>query len=400
MLVRDFIDDSLYNPSYGYFSKKAYIFSPSENIPFNEIRDTYAFMNHLSDLYKEVEGEYNDVNDIARQVWHTPTELFKPWYGYALAKHIVTEYKRDDKGSTDLIIYEVGAGNGTLMVNILDYIKEHEPELYSRTRYRIIEISSKLAERQSERQDVRQVSQRHQCVEIINQSIFTWNTHVPDACFIIAMEVIDNFSHDLVRYDFNTGAPRQGVVLIDEDGDYQEAYELLSDPLIQRYLNIRAEIGYRSPLLTSRWRRYLRSMLPFAPNLTDPEFLPTMCLRLFDQLNEHFPKHRLIISDFDSLPDSVAGLNAPVVQTRYQGMMIPCSTYLVQPGWFDIFFPTNFELMRDMYNAVCGKGGRQSAKVVTQQEFLEKNANLLATKTKSGDNPMLGFYKNFKFLLS
>lgn len=77
MLVRDFIDDSLYNPSYGYFSKKAYIFSPAENINFNEIRDSYAFMNHLSELYKEVEGEYNDVNDIARQVWHTPTELFK-----------------------------------------------------------------------------------------------------------------------------------------------------------------------------------------------------------------------------------------------------------------------------------------------------------------------------------
>lgn len=76
------------------------------------------------------------------------------------------------------------------MVNILDYIKDQEPEIYRRSRYRIIEISSKLAERQSERQDVRQVSQRHQCVEIINQSIFTWDQQVPEACFIIAMEVI------------------------------------------------------------------------------------------------------------------------------------------------------------------------------------------------------------------
>ncbi|KAI8913925.1 S-adenosyl-L-methionine-dependent methyltransferase [Powellomyces hirtus] len=399
MLVRDFIDDSLYNPAYGYFSKKAFIFSPEKNIPFNEIRDSYAFMNHLSELYREVEGEYNDVNDIARQVWHTPTELFKPWYGFALARHIVSEYKRDNRGSDELVIYEVGAGNGTLMVNILDYIKEHEPELYRRTRYRIIEISSKLAERQTERQDVRQVSQRHKCVEIINQSIFTWNEHVPRACFMIAMEVIDNFSHDLVRYDYTSGVPRQGVVLIDEDGDYQEAYEPVTDPMIQRYLALREQTGFRSPLQGNRLARKLRATLPFAPNLTEPEFLPTMCLKLFDQLKEHFPKHRLILSDFDALPDAVPGINAPVVQTRYQGMMIPCSTYLVQPGWFDIFFPTNFELMRDIYNIACGETGH-SGQVMTQQEFLQKNANLAGTRTKSGENPMLTFYQNFKFLVS
>ncbi|KAJ3154653.1 hypothetical protein HDU89_007892 [Geranomyces variabilis] len=399
MLVRDFVDDSLYNPAYGYFSKKAFIFSPEQNIDFNAIRDSYVFMNRLSELYEEVESEYNDVNDIARQVWHTPTELFKPWYGFAVAKHIVSEYKRDNRGSDRLIIYEVGAGNGTLMVNILDYIKQYEPDLYRHTEYRIIEISSKLAERQSERQDVRQVAHRHNCVEIINQSIFSWNQHVPDACFIIAMEVIDNFAHDLVRYDYVSGAPRQGVVLIDEDGDYQEAYEPATDPMINRYLSLREQIGRSSPLQGNRFLRSLRTSLPFAPNLTGPEFLPTMCLKLFDQLNAHFPKHRIILSDFDKLPDAVPGINAPVVQTRYQGTMIPCSTYLVQPGWFDIFFPTDFELMRDMYNLTCGADG-QKGKVLTQQEFLIANANLEGTRTKSGENPMLSFYQNFKFLVS
>lgn len=203
-----------------------------------------------------------------------------------------------------------------------------------------------------------------------------------------------------MRYDFDTGSPRQGVVLIDEDGDYQEAYEPLSDPLIQRYLDLRAQTGYSSPLQASPWKRQVRSLLPFAPNLTEPEFLPTMCLKLFDQLKQYFPKHRLIISDFDALPEAVPGLNAPVVQTRYQGMMIPCSTYLVQPGWFDIFFPTNFELMRDVYNTVCGGVGGQNGQVVTQRQFLERHGDLLATRTKSGENPMLSFYQNFKFLLS
>ncbi|KAJ3300704.1 hypothetical protein HK104_007605 [Borealophlyctis nickersoniae] len=394
MLVRDFIDDALYNPNYGYFSKKA-----PEDIDFNSIKDNYAFMNHLAQLYKEVEGEYNDVNDIARQVWHTPTELFKPWYGYAMATRMVSEFKRDPRGASELVIYEIGAGNGTLMVNILDYIKENEPELYKKTRYNIIEISTKLAERQAERQDVRQVSMRHECVNIINQSIFTWNQPVPEPCFFLATEVIDNFAHDLVRYDI-TGAPLQGVVLTDEHGDYQEAYEHLNDPLISRFMDLRSQTGYRSPLTKALWKRKVRSWFPFAPNMSPPEFLPVMCLQLFERLNEYFPEHRLIISDFSKLPEAVEGIDAPVVQTRYKRNMVPCSTYLVQPGWFDIFFPTNFELMRDMYNLICAKDGKRAAEVMTQKAFLERYGNVAATRTRSGENPMLMFYENFKFLLS
>ncbi|KAJ3051145.1 hypothetical protein HK102_012132, partial [Quaeritorhiza haematococci] len=54
-----------------------YIFSPPGDIPFNKIRDNYAFMNYLSALYKEVEKENSEVNELPRQVWHTPTELFQ-----------------------------------------------------------------------------------------------------------------------------------------------------------------------------------------------------------------------------------------------------------------------------------------------------------------------------------
>jgi hypothetical protein len=69
MLVRDFIDNSLYNPNYGYFSKQAVIFS--------RIRDHLHFMNLISKKYKEIEGDVDEVDEVARQVWHTPTELFK-----------------------------------------------------------------------------------------------------------------------------------------------------------------------------------------------------------------------------------------------------------------------------------------------------------------------------------
>jgi hypothetical protein len=68
-----------------------------------------------------------------------------------------------------------------------------------------------------------------------------------------------------------------------------------------------------------------------------------------ETLWKYFPRHRLLLSDFDYLPTPIRGIDAPLVQTRQRYSMIPCSTYLVTRGWFDIFFPTNFELMSEIY---------------------------------------------------
>jgi hypothetical protein len=70
MLARDFIDDSLYNPYYGYFSTKVQIVETvelEEGLVFNEIKNIGQFENMVAERYGEGEG--------AR--WHTPTELFK-----------------------------------------------------------------------------------------------------------------------------------------------------------------------------------------------------------------------------------------------------------------------------------------------------------------------------------
>ena len=99
--------------------------------------------------YIEFEDALDELDpDETRQLWHTPTELFRPYYGEAIARYLVTNYKMTLFPYHDLIIYEMGAGNGTLMRNILDYIYEHEPEVYSRTQFKVIEISSALAELQ------------------------------------------------------------------------------------------------------------------------------------------------------------------------------------------------------------------------------------------------------------
>jgi hypothetical protein len=53
-------------------------------------------MNYVSDMYKDGDANPNDnearqvfVGFLTMQIWHTPTELFKPFYGQAIARYIL-----------------------------------------------------------------------------------------------------------------------------------------------------------------------------------------------------------------------------------------------------------------------------------------------------------------------
>lgn len=152
----------------------------------------------------------------------------------------------------------------------------------------------------------------------------------------------------MIRYDLATGEPLQAVVIIDDAGDFHLVYESVTDPLIQQFLSLRellpAPLNH-SPafpfwLAASPLLRTLRQQLPFAPNLSKPEYIPTKSLQFMEVLRDKFPQHRLLMSDFDALPDAVEGYTAPVVQTRWQRTSVPVSTFMVRQGFFDIFFPT------------------------------------------------------------
>lgn len=202
MLVRDFIEDSLYNPHYGYFPKQATIFTATDPIDFGAMRDSTEFQEEVAKRYQTFEtGDEGP----GRQIWHTPTELFKvrrayllcstcmlkanstlqPWYGQAIAQCLAAEYLLKYFPYEDFVIYEIGAGNGTLARNILDYLRDEHPEVYDRTRYNIIEISGSLAELQR-----KLLCEDHPCVKITHKSAFKWDAPEPSPCFFLAMEVI------------------------------------------------------------------------------------------------------------------------------------------------------------------------------------------------------------------
>jgi hypothetical protein len=328
------LPDSLYNPNYGYFSKQVVIFTPGEPFNFNSLYDELDFHSLLSKRYVEFEDSLDAISPSdTRQLWYTPTELFRPYYGEAIARYLVANYKLTASPYHDLIIYEMGAGRGTLMLNILDYIRAVDPAVYNRTKYKIIEISTQLATLQSSQLMQSFAARGHaDKVEIINQSIFDWTNPVPSPCFFLAFEVFDNFAHDVLRYDMETHEPLQRMVRIDDAGDFYEFYTRQLDPVAARYVRVRdAATGgqHKVPYPTSRIGRWLAAQKPLAANLSAPEYIPTRLMEFFDVLGRYFPAHRLLTSDFHSLPDATKGLNAPIVQTRFQRRPVPVSTPLV-----------------------------------------------------------------------
>jgi len=398
MLMRDFIEDSLYNPQYGYFSKNVTIFSPGAPFDFNSIKDEPEFNNLLGKRYTQFEDELDEKEFREdRQLWHTPTELFRPYYGEAIARYMVANYKLSLYPYHDLLIYEMGAGNGTLMLNILDYIRHTDPEVYARTKFRVIEVSSALASLQTHHLHASAASRGHaDKVQIINKSVFDWDQYVPTPCFFLALEVFDNFAHDVIRYDPFTEEVMQGSVLIDAEGDFYEFYSRSLDPVAARFLRVRdaacQDRRYPHPLHASKWRY----KLPFAPNLTLPEYIPTRLMQFFSILGTHFPAHRLITSDFHNLPEATAGYNAPVVQTRYQRRTVLVRTPLVQQGYFDILFPTDFGVMEDIYRAITGRLTR----VMTHEDFFRRWSYVGDTQMRSGENALLGWYKNASVMVT
>lgn len=402
------------------------IYSPDEPFDFPAMRNAAEFMEQFTDRQAafedkldakntqlgldaetsssltKVELDKGSKNDL-RQMWHTPTELFQPYYAEAMARYMATNYKLSQYPYHDLLIYEMGAGNGTFMLNVLDYIRDEYPEVYERTKFRIIEISSALADLQNHNLRKRAAEKGHlDKVEIINKSIFDWDTYVASPCFFVALEVWDNFAHDCIRYDPRQGDAFQTWVLIDRDGEYYEYYEPRIDPVARRFLRIRDEATdgqFDHPLRRRDWSRRLASYLPGSPtsaSLSLPEYIPTRLMQFFDILHNYFPAHKLLSSDFNAFKTEVPGINAPAVQTRFRRQMIGVTTPLVMQGHFDIMFPTDFQTMEAMYRAMTGKLTR----VVLQEEFLKRWAYTDETRTKNGENPLLDWYKNASMMMT
>lgn len=127
-------------------------------------------------------------------------------------------------------------------------------------------------------------------------------------------------------------------------------------------------------------------------------YIPTGAFMLFKKLHTSFPQHNVICADFTDLRGAMYGLNAPLVQKTEGNETIEQSSYLTAPkGEYDIFFPTNFTLLKAIYHMTTKEPC--SSKVLSSKEFMKRYANTKATKTKLGYNPLLDDFTNTAFFL-
>lgn len=80
------------------------------------------------------------------------------------------------------------------MVDSLKYLRSEHPEVFERTKYRIVEISSALAEIQRGRAEKEGFGDK---VEVINEDVFKWGHEtrvMKDPCYVVALEVFVSFT--------------------------------------------------------------------------------------------------------------------------------------------------------------------------------------------------------------
>lgn len=315
--------------------------------------------------------------------------------------------------------------------------------------YRVVDISTTLHHIQKKR--LAKHIENGRCT-VVNCSILDYWKNRDDSdivdereVFVVLNEVIDNFPHDRVIIEGDQIAEVHVVpTRKTDDGTqlYNEIRVTVQDPWITRFLELTniievdndsastessapvcrfdserfnfyddiQDLRNRSNFVLRLWQRSIESAKPFMRDFLGGHsivWIPTTQLMLLDTLAKHVPNHRLVVADFDSLPSNERGVqNSPIVQfkaadasgERYLTHKV--NTYLVPKGSCDIFFPTDFSTMQQVYQKITG--GRGSI-VMKQSRFLQENLDaesLQKLECRDGYNPALSDYRNMSFLLS
>lgn len=341
-LLRTFIEEALYARHAGYFNSKNRLGSIPA-IDFCSLKD---------------ERHYWRVLDALQADWFTPSELFRPWLGHAIA-----DYMLATEPAAPMVIYEVGAGSGALAASIIERLAS----LQRPVEYKTIEISRLFAK-----------LQRQRGLQVAEGSFLDLSAVEARPCFVLAAEVWDNLPHDRIRLD-----DRAQAMVTDDDA--REEFLPLQDPLLMEVLGV-----------LDRLHPELLRPTFYSSCITTTAYIPSSLYRFIRVFSRCFPNGRLIVSDFSKLPSILEGRNAPIVQTRVENKTIRCSGVTVSKGNCDIFFPTDFRLAAKLVGHFCKTG----ASVVSHQDFFAQTEHAAHTRTQSGFNPMLEDFQNCSLLLS
>ncbi|CAL5218657.1 g361 [Coccomyxa viridis] len=397
-MLRDFLQRSLYDADQGYFT------AARDNAPVGGVGKVLAFPQLAGeDGYRRAVREAYDRLEAS---WLTPSEIFTPYYGRAIANFILDKHSQMAEPGSKLSIVEIGGGTGTLARDVLDHVRSAAPQSYAECSYTSVEISPQLA--QVQQHTVADIASHASCYEVECRDAGDpagWSS-TPDLTFILMMEVLDNCPHDRIHRSASSGDWQQTHVVEDTSQSrggtvlMREQLQPLRDELIQRCMSTGPWEYNGKPL----WHRILDfAMDAGAFGAEQTIFLPTKCLSLLEVLCKARPHHCILAADFDELPETtIAGKNAPLVASTEAGVATDHASYLLPPGTADIFFPTDFQMLDRMYGSVAKAHGEEAglqSSVLKSREFMKRYASLAETTCAGGYNPLLQDFKNTSFFI-
>lgn len=403
MLVRDFINDRLYYQNEGYFTKKdVQLGQLKEPIKFRELFGFEEYNNTLKENYPE-------------NAWLTPSEIFKPYYGLTIGRYIYQKFEEKMQGKSSkskhsrrIKIVEAGAGNGSAADSILDYFKMFHPKTYQNIEYTIVEISQTMLDRCEnvlKNKHWRLVSNGQ--LKFVHSSISEYTTHDTDQTFVVMLELLDNLPHDRVYIKNVNGQEEifQTMVNIKSDGTYEEVQKPMIDYNIKNVYQLwkKQENDQSNEKERTVDRNFVYSLYKWWKNIkvTNNVYLPTECYKMIQNIDKIFPNNHMIISDFDMLREARSarvGINAPIVSKKMKESeeKHDFDNIYVDRGEADIFFPTDFRLLREMYISVTGK----EATFMKSWQFIDEFGQEKWSTTKSGYNPLKEDFLNTSFFVT
>ncbi len=212
---------------------------------------------------------------------------------------------------------------------------------------------------------------------------------------VIALEVLDNLSHDKIKVSHSTGDILQAEVRskhtdsYDDQIDLEETFTPLSDDLLKQILSVQ------------------QSYLPSAASDYRASWVPTVTCGIINEIFDARPNSSLLFADFDWLPPprlelrsiqtrrSIEGINEPLV-TCMDDVDHLC--YLDAPPFCDILFPTQFhDLQVYTENLLMDKHISSVVKIRKQNEFLSDYGQEEVDRTRgrfTGNTPLLSDFTN------
>lgn len=387
MLVRDYIQSSLYHPTLGYFSTCPLLSRlPALRLP--SIANQYSYQHAVATNYSS-----------APHGWLTPVELFSPYLSHAYANRIISSAPHN----SPVHVIEIGAGRGTLAKDILNYFARHDPCFMSRLKYTTLDVSPALSAIQ---ETVLRPWIASNAASVVCANATDWLSkfvpHPESHVHLVATEVLDNMPHDLVQV--STDGLAQAYIVVDGPAS------LVWHPSVDRDTDL--AIDSFDLTRTTSFQSPIAALLDTLMNGGSRHiWVPTFAFHLLRALVSNIPFASLTISDFTYFPDCLPGLLAPVIQRVNKGTATVYDRLESAPfGSVDIMFPTNFESLSHAHTVLSEIEASQHMSqwpsfrrdVLTQHKFFKKFArqeDVVNTTCLDGYNPVLQDFKNTAYLL-